>query len=193
MTRIAYIPISVLILAGCKPATPHPAAVPEPAPQAATPPPAAEPAVLPLTPEGWGSLKVGASEKDVRAALAPFEVEGDPTDESYKDCHHINSKVHPGLAAMIQDGRLTRLSLWSKSDVKTDKALGVGATEAQVKAAYGSAIKVTPHHYEGPLAHYLTAFDPKTQRGVRYETNDKGIVTTIHAGDGSIELVEGCS
>jgi hypothetical protein len=148
----------------------------------------------PLTPAGWGALKIGATESEARKALAPFEIEGDPTDQTYEGCHHINSKRYPGLAAMIQKGRVTRLSLWSDSKtLKTDKGLGVGATEAQVKRAYGPKLEVTEHAYEGPDGHYLTYWAVPRKRGVRYETDVHGRVSAVHVGDQTIQLVEGCS
>jgi hypothetical protein len=148
----------------------------------------------PLTSAGWGQLKIGATESEVRKALTPFEVEGEPGDDTYADCHHINSKRYPGLAAMIQEGRLTRLSLWSESrSLKTDKGLGVGATEAQVKRAYGPKLLVTEHAYDGPEGHYLTYWTVPEKRGVRYETDIHGRVSVIHVGDDTIQLIEGCS
>jgi hypothetical protein len=148
----------------------------------------------PLTPAGWGALKIGASEAEVRKALAPFDVEGEPADETFNDCHHINSRRYPGFAAMIQKGRLTRLSLWSESKtLRTDKGLGVGATEARVKRAYGPKLEIREHAYEGPDGHYLTFWTVPQKRGVRYETDIHGRVSAVHVGDETIQLIEGCS
>jgi hypothetical protein len=94
---------------------------------------------------------------------------------------------------MAQEGRITRISLVRPGPVRTDKGLGVGSTADQVRAAYGAAVRAEPHKYVEAPAQNLTIWTRPGQRGVRYETDAKGLVTAVHAGDRSIELVEGCS
>lgn len=191
MRPIRYLLLAALLGGGCKPAagpelakTPPPIAVEAPKPTA--------PAVAPLTAEGWGLIKVGSREPDamktgVLIGTAP------PHDEDWIACHELKVTGQPDLYVMVEEEELTRLTITGASKLLTDKGLGLGATADQVKAAYGRAIKVAPHKYEAAPAGYLTAWDAKTERGVRYETNDKGLVSAIHVGAGSIELVEGCS
>ncbi|WP_296820171.1 hypothetical protein [Brevundimonas sp.] len=103
---------------------------------------------------------------------------------------------------MVEDGVLTRISVFEPAGLTTDRGFGVGASAVEIKAAYGDALQTEPHHYVGLPAEYLTAWvggppaDPYVQdpaaRGVRYETNAEGVVEQIHLGGPSIQYVEGC-
>lgn len=165
-----------------------PAAPPSSAPAAAAP--AAEPATPPmLTAEGWGPLKVGMAEAAASEALG-----GAVSSDESPACRHLTPKQGPeGLLVMIRDGRVARVTLHGSGPVRTDRGLGLGASEIQVRAAYPDGLEAEPHHYLGLPAKYLTWWSRTGERGVRYETNAEGVVTEIHAGDDSIRLVEGCS
>ena len=73
---------------------------------------------------------------------------------------------------------------------RTAKNVGVGSTEAEVKAAYGRALTIVPHTYDED-GHYLKVID-KTGFGFMFETN--GVqVTSMHVGKSpALEYVEGC-
>jgi hypothetical protein len=104
---------------------------------------------------------------------------------------------------MMEQGKLTRISLVEMSDIDTDRGFGIGDTAASVKAAYGANATVTPHKYQDAPAEYITVWDggPRSEpyvqdeaaRGVVYEIDGTGNVGAIHAGGPSIQLVEGCS
>ena len=61
-----------------------------------------------------------------------------------------------------------------------------------MRKGYGRVLEVTPHKYADAPAHYLTYWATPAKRGVRYETDEKGVVTIVHVGGPSIEYVEGC-
>lgn len=184
---------AVLLLAACKPA-PQPSQDTNAGTSAASAPSApATPAIAPLTPEGWGAIRVGMREPDAVKTIPALKTTAAAHDEDWLACHQLQVDGQPDMYVMIEEEELTRVTVRGANTLKTDKGLGLGATEAQVIAAYGPELKVLPHKYEAAPAHYLTAFDAKTQRGVRYETNNRGLVTAIHVGAGSIELVEGCA
>jgi hypothetical protein len=153
-------------------------------PAAATPPQA-------LTANGWGDLRIGMREA---AAVRRFQLKNqDPEGEvTGPECREYLMPANPQLAVMTQDGRVSRISLHAKGRIGTDRGLGVGATEAQVRKAYGAGLRAEPHHYEGLPARYLTWWATPKTRGIRYETNVRRVVTAIHAGDASIQLIEGC-
>jgi hypothetical protein len=168
----------------------------------APPPPASAPA---LTAEGFGPLRIGMSRAEVVKALGEDsdpEAEGGPDPER---CDMFRPERAPeGMLVMIEDGRLTSVSLIEGSTVRTDRGLGLGATAAEVKAAYGKALRAGPHKYEEAPAEYLTAWarDPPrderseaapTARGIRFEVGARGNVQSISAGGPSIEYVEGCA
>ena len=154
------------------------------------PPVPAEPA---LTAYGWGNLTIGMAEAEaVRLAGLTAPDQGPPLD-NHEQCHELLLPAQPGLYVMIQEGVVSRITLSEPGPIRTDRGLGVGAREADVIKAYGEGLEVTPHKYEDEPAHYLTFWTLPGKRGVRYETDRQGVVTTIHAGDDSIQLVEGCA
>lgn len=174
---------------------------------AVKPPPASAqtPAPLPaLTSEGWGPLRIGMTLTEVTAALGPDaepDAVGGPEPER---CDQFRPQRAPkGLLAMVEDGRLTRLSLIAGSALKTDRGFGIGAASDAVRSAYGRAALVTAHKYEDAPAAYITVWaahpptgeynDNPRARGIVYEINATGCVGAIHAGGPSIQYVEGCS
>lgn len=198
--------VALLVIAGCSEATAPDATQPPPAGNAAPaqPSPAptpAEPAPADtvLTAQGWGPLKIGMSREEITAALGP---QANPdavggADPEQCDQYHP-SRAPDGLLVMVEGGRLTRISLNSKSSVATDKGIAVGATPEAVRTAYGAAIQADPHKYQDPPAQYLTVWNrgdgaESSSRGVRYEVDGTGKVAWIHAGGPSITYVEGCS
>jgi len=199
MRTIALASVAILALAACNPSAPA-----TPAPEAAAPAAAPAPAPVPanvLTADGFGPLRIGMTKAEVETALGadsnPGAV-GGPEPEACDVFHP--ARAPDGLTVMLEDGRLSRITLMRASTIKAAGGLGLGATAAQVKAAHADAV-VEPHKYvEG--AEYITVWagqrpsvayvqDP-TARGVRYETDATGAVTMIHAGGPSIQLVESC-
>jgi len=176
------------------------------APAQATPAaPASDPkGPPPLTAEGWGPLRIGMTLAEVNAALGPDsdpEAIGGPDPES---CDQFRPGRAPeGMLAMIEEGRLTRISLIDDSKVKTDRDLGIGIPASVVRATYGSALQTTPHKYQEAPAEYLTIWAkgggpidravPPHSRGIQYVVDSTGKVETIHAGGPSILYVEGCA
>jgi hypothetical protein len=100
--------------------------------------------------------------------------------------------AEPQLDVMVVDGRVVRLSLYSRGPLKTDRGFAVGDLERDIRKAYGARLKVEPHAYEEAPAHYLTFWTTPGKRGVRYETDAHGQVTAIHVGGAEIQYVEGC-
>lgn len=197
--------VAAFAFAACSPAAEQ---TPAPAP-ADMPDVAATPAPSPtstdtLTSEGWGPLRIGMTKDEVTAAAGadsnPGAV-GGPDPESCDEYRPANAPE--GLMVMIQDGKLTRISLVELSSLKTDKGLGIGDTAEAVKSAYGTAATSTPHKYQDAPAAYITAWtgSPRTEpyvedpaaRGIVYEIDGTGKVGAIHAGDPSIQYVEGCA
>jgi hypothetical protein len=204
MKRIAL--LSALAFAACSPASQEPtvsaledpAATQTPAPAATATPNDA------LTADGWGPLKIGMTLAEVTTALGPDanpDAVGGPDPES---CDEFRPERAPeGILVMIQEGKLTRISLVELSPVKTDKGLGIGDTAEAVKLAYGDAAKATPHKYQDKPAEYITAWaggprsepyvEDEAARGIVYEVDGTGKVGAVHAGGPSIQYVEGCA
>lgn len=174
------------------------------APTPALPDPPAEPAAsgaLVLTPDGLGPLRIGMTLAEVTAASGP---DADPQAVGGADpeqCDQFRPARAPqGVLAMMENGRLTRISLIRNSPVKTDRGVGLGSTGAAVEAAYEGAAVASPHKYSDAPARYLTHWSRKAQpdrtsptdRGIVFEVDEKGIVALVHAGGPSIQYVEGC-
>lgn len=164
------------------------------APAAAAAParaPAAEPV---LTAEGFGPLRIGMSRAQVVEALggdSDPEAVGGPDPESCDEWRP--ARAPEGMLVMIEEGRLTRISLVDGSKVRTDRGLGLGAAAAAVRSAYGAELRAEPHKYEEAPAEYLVVWakdaprDDRsevapTARGIVYEVGGKGAVQAIMAG-----------
>ena len=177
-----------------------------PAPAPTAPPAAAsDPQALPpLTAQGWGPLRIGMTLAEVIAALGPDSDPGAIGGPDPESCDQFRPARAPdGMLVMIEEGRLTRISLIDGSKVKTDRGLGLGATAAAVRTAYGAKAQSTPHKYGEPPQEYLTVWAvgggpadrlvPPNSRGIQYEVDRDGKVGAIHAGGPSILYVEGCA
>ncbi|MES2833986.1 MAG: hypothetical protein V4707_04660 [Pseudomonadota bacterium] len=197
---LALVSMTVLTLAACQqPAEPAPAPT-EPPVTTPTPPVDANA----LTAEGWGPLRIGMTLAEITAVLGP---DADPKAVGGADpaaCDQFRPERAPeGMLLMVEQGRLTRISIGRANTLKTDRGFGLGDSAAAIKTAYGAAAVATPHKYQDAPAEYITAWSgaaptpdtptPDTARGIVYEIGGEGTVTAIHAGGPSIQYVEGCS
>ena len=180
------------------------AAAPPPPPVVEAPATPAPPvATNVLTAEGIGPVRIGMTAAELTAAWGadsnPGAV-GGPDPEACDEYHPANAPA--GVNVMVRDGVLTRITLMRDAAIRTDRGFGLGDAAMAVKEAYGGAVFAQPHKYEAAPAEDLFAWarggstayvtDPAA-RGVRYEVGSDGRVRMIHAGDPSIQLVEGCA
>lgn len=105
-------------------------------------------------------------------------------------------RAPPGMIVMLENGVLTRITLVDESELETEHGFATGDRAAEIRAALGPSVMVTPHKYLGAPAEYITIWSsgPETPepRGIVYETGVDGLVSHIHAGGPSIQYVEGC-
>lgn len=193
--------VFALALAGCirsaeQPASPDASPIAESA--SPTRPPSDDPdAPAVLTADGWGPLRIGMTRQEVIAAAGddanPDAVGGSEPEQ----CDEFRpSRAPEGMLVMIEQGRLTRISVSDGARVTTEEDFAVGDAASVLKAAYGDRAEVTPHKYVPAPAEYLTVWqtDPSgtDARGIVYEVGPDARVAHIHAGGPSIQYVEGC-
>src|SRR3546814_5076713 len=81
--------------------------------------------IAPPTAEGWGPLHVGMMLVEIMAAAGPDsdpDAVGGPAPESCDIFHP--ARAPEGLRVMVEDGRLTRVSLSNPTEVKNDRGFG---------------------------------------------------------------------
>ena len=146
-----------------------------------------------LTPAGWGPVRIGMTRQQAEKALK-IQLEGEAFDNegSCIDLYSSDEKL-TGLYFMFIDGKLSRISAVDRASIKTPRGIGVGSTADEVRAAYGQTLQAKPHAYVDLPAEYLTYWLKPNARGVRFETDADRKVSTIHAGNDSIQLIEGCA
>jgi hypothetical protein len=175
---------------GALPATtgtaPSPASPPQ-QPAAAQPPSAPPVGSNVLTPAGLGALRIGqAVPAGSKWAERGAQIPG--------GCTTISSPDFPGAHAIVEEGRVRRVTVGGGSDAKLAEGIGAGATEAQVRAAFPGFVE-EPHKYVAAPAKYLTA--PGAERGgpaLRFEIGADRKVSLIHAGTMPVlGYVEGCA
>ena len=146
-----------------------------------------------LTPTGWGPVRIGMNRDQVEKALSD-RLEGDAFDNE-GSCIELfpESEALKGSYFMFLDGKLSRISVSSPSNIVTPRGIGVGASADDVREAYGEKLSAEPHHYLDLPAEYLTYWLKPEKVGVRFETGAQRNVEIIHAGNASIQYVEGCA
>ena len=139
-----------------------------------------------LTADGFDEVRIGMTAtalkrlgyRDIDAATG-----GD-------DCALYARPGEKKVWVMVSNGHVSRVTI-ETARFTTDKGLAVGATESQVRAAYGKGLKAEDNAYRAAPARYLTYWQG-AGRGIRYETDEHRKVVTIHGGDKSITYIENC-
>ena len=144
----------------------------------------------PLTPAGYGPVRMGLTPQQAQHALG---VELKLLPGANGRCQQFAAGPGHDFLLMFEGGRLTRISAYGESPVQTPRGVGIGASEAAVRRLYGSSLEVEEHEYLGLPAKYLTYWLISGQSGVRFVTDQFRRVSEIHAGTSSIRHVEGCA
>lgn len=153
----------------------------------------------PLTPEGLGVVRIGMTKKQLEKTtnIRLNQLDGDPE----SNCRMAIVDGAPvGVKAMLEDGVITRIEVSTYGEDGENasfptkaKGVGVGSTEAQVKAAFPS-VRVTPSEYLGDEGGHYMIYEPNGSKGnkIVFETAN-GLVSEFRAGSfPSVEYVEHC-
>ena len=147
---------------------------------------APEPSTNILSLAGLGDLRIG---KPVPAD-SRWSATGAQASDS---CLVFSSPDYPGAYAIVEGGKVRRISIGQRSQVRLVEGIGIGATEAEVLQYF--PFPVTPHKYVDAPSKYLTA--PNADSGssaLRFEIGSDGTVSQIHVGTMPVlGYVEACS
>lgn len=141
-----------------------------------------------LTPTGLGVVRVGTPPpQNGPSAWTKDDVTLSDT------CQTWHANAYPDAYLMTDGSAVRRVTVAQSSPVRTGKGIGVGDSEAQVMKAYPDAV-ASPHKYVAAPAKYLDAIPADGEAGLRFEIDQDGKVSMIHAGIMPwLGYVEGCA
>lgn len=140
-----------------------------------------------VTEFGIGPIRVGMTVADTNAAIGGGFAA--PKGGASGCTYAVLTKAPPGLAVMLEDGKVARVEVRSGS-IQTSRGARIGDSEPRLKILY-PGITTTPHKYVAG-GHYLTVLGSDPANRIVFET-DGGKVTTFRSGrTPAVEYVEGC-
>lgn len=145
----------------------------------------------PLTPDGWGSIRVGDPYETVALATGwAVDVDGIP-DDTVEDCTYATFARAPAeMSGIGGDGRLGALATGDPR-VRTPAGVGVGSSEAEVLTAYGSAARHVDNIYSDVDD---VVVGPPGGRVLRFQLAEDRRVVYLEAGEEDWALLpEGCA
>ena len=129
----------------------------------------------PLTAAGFGVYLVGEA-VPANGSGQPREL--DRLDQNYR---HFSDSDLPGMSILADDeGVVMRVSISEPSTVETVAGIGIGASEAEVRAAYPAVRERAGDSNDLPGTNLYTAL-PR-HPGLRFEIGADGTVIRIHGG-----------
>ena len=154
-------------------------------------PPAIQLAVIAVSPEGVGAVRIGATLAQVNAALGE---QLRPTYDVNPECDYVDpAGLPPGIALMVNQDTIVRIDV-DTTGIPTTEGAAVGDTESRVLEIYSGRVTVQPHKYTGPEGHYLVVKWPAdTLHLLIFETDGKKVLNYRAGVRPAVEYVEGCA
>jgi hypothetical protein len=99
----------------------------------------------------------------------------------------------PGVNVMIENGVIVRADVDSAGP-KTEEGIGIGSTEAEIRAAYGQHLTVQLHKYQWDKGWRYFIYLPPTDslNAIVFETDDKAVRTFRVGRRPQVQYVERC-
>ncbi len=128
--------------------------------------------------------------EQVRRLIGP--IADDKAAYDNDSCYFITPMNGPdGVSFMVLDNRVARVDIANPA-ISTDRGIHIGASEDDIKKAYGAKVEIGPHFYTAPDGHYVRVAATEGKLLMLFET-EKGIVETYRAGEANaVNFVEGC-
>lgn len=174
----------------------------------AAPSPPAIDSTTPLDPRGVGPIEAGMTVAEA-AEASGLSLTPDGFEDFGGHCYYVDLEGQPDLAIRVHspgdqpvtdpnDGVISAITIYDQDPAgpsarTTVAGIGLGATEAEVRAAHPD-VDEQPHQYV-PEGAYLYVHPPDAPGfGIRYVLDESRTVTSIDVGDeGGIQAVEGCA
>jgi len=150
-----------------------------------------------LTEDGVVRVRIGMRLQDLQNAVRErLYFEYDPLLAHACGTVSAKSSRTTGISYTVDDGIVIRISIDAYGDgphsaVRTDAGIGLGATEEEVKQAYGSRLVVQPHP-DDPTWHYLVVDSPDRKNAIVFETNGTKVTHFRVGSYPSITRPNGC-
>ena len=162
----------------------------------------------PLNAKGIGPIEAGMTVAQAEAVSGlSFTLRG--STEEFGGCFYVDLEGQPDLAirasnpagrpdAPFEEGVIEAITIYElEPDGVTARAttagIGLGASEAEVRAAHGDAVEERPHDYVPEGAYLYVHPDEAPGFGFRYVLDEHRVVTSIDVGlEGAITAPEGC-
>lgn len=196
LTLLALAPVAVITTLGACSGGGSSDSVPTEAAVTAAPEPAmpqeTAPAAVPgaggrfLTLEGLGPLRLGQTVPEGSS----WAERGAQASET---CRTVTSPDYPGVYAIVEQGKVRRISAGEGASVKTIEGIGPGSTRKQVDEAF-PGFRESQHKYVRGGKDLIAPNAPSGDPAVRLELSPSGKVTALHVGVmPALGYVEGCS
>ena len=141
---------------------------------------------------GLAPVEAGQTLAQAEAALGGPRQPEAVADKDAARCHLRSTPAQPGVAYMVDRGRVTRAETRDRR-YRTVRGVRVGDPVDRVREIYGARLVVRPHAYfERGLM--LSVYSPDRQFALVMESNDAGRLVMLRGGMvPAVENLAGCS